>query len=180
VCNIILEEGAWEDNSHFASQQFSRVLENADIHYNFTMPCHSSRMIFKECILLCVSTNIIWVSFSCWTEQYTNQLVHFTMHNSSLVIQCRYMFQPIEPSSGDTLQTLYYWIMPPVWIHTYIVLIFVCYNTLTFANHLYMHRFGWDSAGIKSRRVSISANKDCNTISTIRIRSWKDMIKDTM
>jgi hypothetical protein len=37
-----------------------------------------------------------------------------------------------------------------------------------------------DSTGDESRRVSISSNKDYKSINTIRIRLWKDMIKNAM
>jgi hypothetical protein len=47
------------------------------------------------------------------------------------------MLQVIVPSSGDTLQTLYYWIMPLIWIH--ILYLSLCVIIPGFANHLYMY-----------------------------------------
>jgi hypothetical protein len=47
------------------------------------------------------------------------------------------MFWLIEPSSGDTLKTLYYRIMPPIW--TLILYLSLCVIIPGFANHLYMY-----------------------------------------
>jgi hypothetical protein len=37
----------------------------------------------------------------------------------------------------------------------------------------------WHSTGDESRRFSLSSNKAYKSINTIRVRSWKDVIKDT-
>jgi hypothetical protein len=46
-----------------------------------------------------------------------NSLIFHCALLSLLVIQCRYMFWLMEPSSDDTVTTLYYWIMHSIWIN---------------------------------------------------------------
>jgi hypothetical protein len=66
------------------------------------------------------------------TQHFTNQLTHISLCITEfLVVKCRYMFQVMEPSSGDTSTNLYYWIMLSLWIHI---------NLSLFFDHRYMHR----------------------------------------
>jgi hypothetical protein len=46
------------------------------------------------------------------TQQYTNELSHTTYIHEFIgkIVQLRYMFRLIEPSSGAILTILYYWI----------------------------------------------------------------------
>jgi hypothetical protein len=68
--------------------------------------CLRTCVVFKECILLCVST-IYEFRFSCQTQKYTkNSLTFHSAYLSLLVAHCHYMFRLMEPSSGDKLTNL--------------------------------------------------------------------------
>jgi hypothetical protein len=59
-----------------------------------------------------------WALFPSNTTIYHfNSLTYHCAQLSLLVVQSRYMFRLIDPSSGDTLTIVYYWIMRSIWIH---------------------------------------------------------------